>query len=266
MQATFPVASFPWRHYLFPALFCVAAAVASFLVYDSLPDTIPTHFDSAGRPDGWSPKNTYILGMLAMMAGMLVLFLLMDRFLLYFSFPVPLLSGIAGSMLLLMLLVHVGILQVYRLEDVPAWQAVAVMLVVMFGYMAVHCYFARSAPPPRPSGDVLWTDRPPHSLLDTVFFFVRPILPSRVEAYPDGFLIIAALYTFAVPWAAVAKVAPASPAAAMAGSGVRIASSPSHAVSLDIDGMKRPLVMSLEDRDRFIAEWKARSGRDAPPS
>ena len=39
-----------------PLLIVAAAIVASLLVYPSLPERVPTHWDLAGRPNGWSSR------------------------------------------------------------------------------------------------------------------------------------------------------------------------------------------------------------------
>lgn len=40
-------------------VFLIALVVGSLLAYPSLPERIPTHFDFAGRPDGWSDKGIF---------------------------------------------------------------------------------------------------------------------------------------------------------------------------------------------------------------
>jgi uncharacterized membrane protein len=39
-----------------PLLIVAAALIASALVYPRLPETMPTHWDMSGRPDGWSDR------------------------------------------------------------------------------------------------------------------------------------------------------------------------------------------------------------------
>jgi uncharacterized membrane protein len=39
-----------------PLLVVAAAFIASAVVYPRLPETIPTHWDLSGRPDGWSNR------------------------------------------------------------------------------------------------------------------------------------------------------------------------------------------------------------------
>jgi uncharacterized membrane protein len=40
-----------------PLLIVIAAFLASALVYPRLPETMPTHWDMSGRPDGWSNRT-----------------------------------------------------------------------------------------------------------------------------------------------------------------------------------------------------------------
>lgn len=38
-----------------------AVALALLVLYPTLPETIPTHFDFAGRPDAWGPRSSVFL-------------------------------------------------------------------------------------------------------------------------------------------------------------------------------------------------------------
>ncbi|WP_053388249.1 DUF1648 domain-containing protein [Leucobacter japonicus] len=63
--------------------------VGSLLAYPALPDAIPTHFDNAGRADGYGPKPT-LLVVLAALALMVVLLAIASHVPRLFTYPVPL--------------------------------------------------------------------------------------------------------------------------------------------------------------------------------
>ncbi|UBH06911.1 hypothetical protein K8P10_002422 [Leucobacter sp. Psy1] len=71
------------------ALGVAGISAASILIgYASLPETIPTHFDFAGRPDGWGHKSSVlvILGILGAMTAGIVWLSHHPR---VFNYPVP---------------------------------------------------------------------------------------------------------------------------------------------------------------------------------
>lgn len=260
MKPTFPVRSFPWAHYVVPALFCVAATIALALVYDSLPERLATNFDFEGTPTGWMAKGSYTALILGAMWGMLAFLLALDRFLVYRSFPAPVLSAVTGGTELFMLAIHLGTIQVYRLEGVPASIILTVILALFAVYVAVHCLVARRHEE-EPAGPPLWTDYPPHGLLDTILFFVRPFLPGEVRAYEEGLVLRAWLYTFAIPWETIEAITHATVWEAVGGMAVRVASSPARAVKLKLSGTKLPLIFSIQDERRLIEEWERRRAR-----
>ena len=62
-------------------LLIAVAVLQSFYYYSQLPDTLASHFDSEGNPNGWSSKTSFFtlyLGMMVLFAG---IFLLMPRYL-----------------------------------------------------------------------------------------------------------------------------------------------------------------------------------------
>ncbi len=258
MKATFPVRTFPWMHYLPAAIFCVAATAASAIVYEGLPERLATSFGPAGQPTGWMAKESYTAFMLGAMWGVLVLLLALDRLLVYGSFPVPVLSAIAGATELLHLVIHLGIIGIYQMEGKSVWTTMPVVLALFVAYIVVHCRVARRRGD-EPETPPLWTDFPPHGILSAVFFFVRPFFP-EIRAHEEGLVLRAWLYTFAVPWDAIESVEHATVWEAMASMGVRIASKPSRAVKLRLAGMKLPLIFSIEDESRLVEEWKKRRG------
>lgn len=258
MKPTFPVRSFPWAHYAVPALFCVIATVASVLVYEGLPERLARNFRD-GRPAGWMTKGSYVALMLGSMWGILVLFLALDRLLVYRMFPAPEMSAGTGAMELLCLAEYLNIIKVnvYGLEGVPASISAPVVLVLLVAYVAIHCMIARRRGE-EPQSPPLWVDYPPHGLLDTVFFFVRPFLPGEVRAYEEGLILRAWLYTFAVPWETIESITHATRWEVFAGSATRMVSSPSRAVRLTLSGVKLPLIFSIEDERRLVEEWEKR--------
>ena len=115
---------------------------------------------------------------------------------------------------------------------------------------------ARSVPPVSPREDSI--DKPPHGLLDTILFFIRPILPNETRAYDDGLVIKAALYSIAIPWDTIEEAGKASVTEAMGGMAVRLASNSSHAVRLKLKDARLPLIFSVSDEARLIQEWEGR--------
>ncbi len=260
MKPTFPVRSFPWVHYVVPALFCVAATVASALVYDELPERVATNFGPDGRPIGWMAKGSYTALILGAMWGMLAFLLVLDRLLVYRTLPAPILSSVTGAMELLHLAFHLCVIDVYGLEGTRASIVVTASFALLIGYVVVHCLIARSRED-EPPGPPLWVDYPPHGLLDTILFFVRPLLPGEVRAHEEGLVLRAWLYAFAIPWETIEAITHATVWEALGGMAVRVASSPSRAVKLKLSGTKLPLIFSIQDERRLVEEWEKRRAR-----
>lgn len=51
-------------------LVCLLPIIAGALLYSSLPETVPTHFNFEGEPDGWSSRAFAAFGLPAIMLGM----------------------------------------------------------------------------------------------------------------------------------------------------------------------------------------------------
>lgn len=257
MKPTYPVREFPWRLYLIPAAFCIAASVVSLAIYDRLPERLATHFDFEGKPNGWTAKGPYVAMMLGIMWAMLLFFALLDRFLVYRTLPTPLMSSITGATELFFLLIHLGILRILNVQTSPPLTIVG-FVAAMCAYIVAHCWLFRSGPGERSTAEPLWIDRPPHGLLDTILFFIRPILPNEIRAYDEGLVVNAALYSIAIPWDTIEEAAKATRAEAMGGMAVRVASNSSHAVKLKLKDARLPLIFSVEEEARLINEWKER--------
>ncbi|WP_187117598.1 DUF1648 domain-containing protein [Flaviflexus massiliensis] len=52
---------------------CLAATIYTGLIYGSLPDTIPTHFDFSGKADAWGAKSSIWIGPIITLPTILVI-------------------------------------------------------------------------------------------------------------------------------------------------------------------------------------------------
>ena len=71
----------------------VLAVVTTIVVYDSLPTRLATTWDFQNNPTGFMQKANYVAIVLGYMIGMAVLFVALDRLVVYPIFPVPLMSA-----------------------------------------------------------------------------------------------------------------------------------------------------------------------------
>ncbi|MBW1859977.1 MAG: DUF1648 domain-containing protein [Deltaproteobacteria bacterium] len=258
MRQTFPVRGFPWMMYAGPVLIVGIAVVTTIVVYDSLPATLATTWDFQNNPTGFMQKTNYVAAVLGYMIGMAVLFMALDRFMVYRLFPVPLMSAIGGAMELFCLLVHLSIINVGLPPDLTILQTIIVLFAAPCAYVYVHMKLFRGTMGDMPAGIPLWIDKPPQSFLTTVFFFVRPILPREIIAYNEGLVLHAATYHFMIPWGQIRSLKHATTSKAMMGMGVRLASSPSRSVELRLVEGRLPLIFSIDNEARLIAEWEKR--------
>jgi hypothetical protein len=244
--------------YAGPLLFVVIAIVTTMTVYDSLPETLTTTWDFHNRPTGYMQKTSYAAVVLGYMGGMLVLLMVLDRFLVYPLFPVPLMSAIAGWMELFCLLGHLAILDMGVIPTKTVFGTIILLFSVPSVYVAVHMKLFRGPMSELPQGVPLWIDNPPHSWLTTVFFFVRPILPREIIAYNEGLVLRSSTYHFLIPWEQIRSVKHAKMKMAMMGWGVRLVSAPSRSVEVSLVDGKLPLIFSIDNEARLIAEWERR--------
>jgi len=260
LKATFPVEGFAWKSYIVPMLLFAAAIAASAVTYSGMADTIPTHFNAAGEPNGWMKKLGYTETMLGTMFVTLGIMILLDMLVVYPNFPVPIMSLITGAAVLIQLITHLGIISVYRIQNVPAYVILPAIVVSAVGYIAIFGLLTRPNLRDLPQGAPLWIDNPPHGWFAKVFFFVVPMFPKEIAAYEEGLLIKAPMYIFAVPWKNIKKIVEASGWGAVMGMAVRVVSDASSAVKMEVTGVKLPIMFSIANRGRLIEEWKKRRG------
>ena len=258
MRATFPVREFPWKMYSGTVIILVIAVVTTIVVYDSLPARLATTWDFQNNPTGFMQKANYVAIILGYMIGMAVLFMALDRFVVYPIFPVPLMSAVGGAMELFFLLIHLSIINVGVPPNLTILETIIMLCAAPCAYVIVHMVFFRGTMDDMPGSIPLWIDKPPQSFLTTVFFFVRPILPREVIAYNEGLILQAATYHFMIPWEQIRSLKRATTKKAMLGVGVRLSSSPSKSVVLYLEDFKVPLIFSIENEARLIAEWQNR--------
>lgn len=55
--------------WILTALVCILPMVVGLLLWNQLPDTIPTHWDGQGQVDGWSSKAFAVFGLPAILLG-----------------------------------------------------------------------------------------------------------------------------------------------------------------------------------------------------
>lgn len=67
------------RSHAFAILLIAGSAVAIALVYERLPDPVPTHWNLSGEPDGFTPKPWGAFAMPLVMAGLYLLLLLLPK-------------------------------------------------------------------------------------------------------------------------------------------------------------------------------------------
>ena len=58
------------KELILTTLICLLPIAAGLMLYAKLPDTIATHFDMNGEPDGWSSKPFAVFGIPAIIAGL----------------------------------------------------------------------------------------------------------------------------------------------------------------------------------------------------
>ena len=258
MRGTFPVREFPWMMYSGTVIILVIAVVTTIVVYDSLPTRIATTWDFQNNPTGFMQKANYVAIVLGYMIGMAVLFVALDRFFVYPIFPVPLMSAVGGALELFCLLIHLSIINVGVLPNLTILETIIMLCAAPCVYVVVHIMLFRGAMGDMPGDIPLWIDKPPQSFLTTVFFFVRPILPREVVAYNEGLVLHAATYHFMIPWVQIRSLKHATTSKAMFGIGVRLSTSPSKSVELYLADFKVPLIFSIDNEARLIAEWEKR--------
>lgn len=259
MKPTFPVRGFPWLTHVPAVLFVVIAIGVSIFVYDSLPDRLATTFDFKNNPVGFMDKDTYTLlvpGYMVVMAG---LFLVLDRFIFFFIFPVPLMSAISGAIQVFTLVMHLYILDIHILPDMSVMTSIIVLCTIPCLYIIIHFKAFRRDKDEGHRGVPLWLDVPPQGWLSRVFFFVGPLLPAKVTAYNEGLVLYAKLYCFMIPWNQIRSIEHATAGEALSKMGLRISSSPSKSVKLFLVDRKIPIIFSIADESRLINEWKKKS-------
>jgi len=52
-----------WKMMLITSIITVLPILAGLFLWNKLPDSLPTHFDAAGNPDGWSSKLFAVVGL-----------------------------------------------------------------------------------------------------------------------------------------------------------------------------------------------------------
>jgi hypothetical protein len=244
--------------YAGPVLFVVIAIVTTIMVYDSLPETLTTTWDFHNRPTGHMQKTCFVAVLLGYMVGMMLLFIVLDCFMVYPLFPVSLMSASIGWLELFCLLMHLAILDLGVIPTKTVFGTIILVLAVPSVYVAVHMKLFRGTMSELPQGVPLWVDNPPHGWLTTIFFFVRPILPREIIAYKEGLVVHASTYHFMIPWKQIRSVKHATMGMAMMERGVRLASSPSRSVEVSLVDGKLPLIFSIGNKGRLIAEWERR--------
>ena len=71
-------------------------------------------------------------------------------------------------------------------------------------------------------------------------------------------MLHAVTYHFMIPWEQIRSLKHATTSKAMLGMGVRLSSSPSKSVELYLADFKVPLIFSIDNEARLIAEWEKR--------
>jgi hypothetical protein len=237
----------------------VAVAVAiTVVVYDTLPARIATTWDFQNNPVGYMQKTNYVIVILGYMIGAAILFMALDRLVVYRAFPVPLMSAIAGGMELFCLLMHLAILEVFDALNLSIFETILMLCSIPCLYVIVHMIFFRQNRDNRPMGLPLWIDIPPHSWWTRIFFFVRPILPHKVIAYDQGLVLRASLYAFTIPWKQIRMLTRATTIEALGAMAVRVPSAPSRSVKLSLKDAGLPVIFSIDNAARLIAEWERR--------
>ena len=62
-----------WKRHIFALALIVVAGVAAWYFWDILPDTVPSHFNTDGSADQWSPKSYVIALSIAIPVGVFLL-------------------------------------------------------------------------------------------------------------------------------------------------------------------------------------------------
>ena len=236
----------------------VIAVVITTVVYDSLPTRLATTWDFQNNPVGFMQKANYVMMILGYMIGIAVLIMAMDRIFIYELFPVPVMSAVGGAIELFCLLIHLTIINVPVLPNLTILGTIFMLCGTPCAYIVVHMILFRGRGDEVPVGIPLWVDSPPQSWFTIVFFFVRPILPHKVIAYDEGLVLHAAIYRFMIPWKQIRSLKHATTRKTLSGMGIRVSSSPSRSVELYLAGFKLPLIFSIDNEVRLIAEWEKR--------
>jgi hypothetical protein len=258
MKATFPAKDFPLKTYA-PTVLLIAIAIAvTVAVYGSLPERIATTFDFENNPTAFLNKATYVTVMLGYMIIMALVMLILDWRYTYPVFPAPMMSAMCAAIQLFCLIMHLILLEVLILPGKSILGTLVILLGLPCIYIVLHMKFYRGAEDELPHERPLWTDTPPHGWLSVVFFFVRPILPNKVMAYAEGLVLQSSTYRFMIPWKQIGTIRRATIGETMSAKAMRVVSSPSRSVLVRLVDQKVPLVFSIDNEARLIAEWKSR--------
>jgi hypothetical protein len=239
-------------------MFIVIAVLYTITVYGSLPERIATTFDFHNNPTGFMNKNTYNMILIGYMIIMALILMILDRIYVYPVFPIPLMSAICGAMELFCLIMHLAILEAPVFEGTGVFGTLVILLGLPCVYMLLHMKVYKGEEEELPRESPVWTDRPPHGWLSTVFFFARPILPHKVLAYAEGLVLQSSTYRFMIPWKQINSLRRATYSEAMGAWAMRVVSSPSRSVIMHLADQKLPLVFSIDNRERLISEWENR--------
>jgi hypothetical protein len=258
MKATFPAKDFPLKTYVPTVLLIAIAVVVTVAVYGSLPERIATTFDFENNPTAFLNKATYVTALIGYMIIMALVMLLLDWRYTYPVFPVPMMSAMCGAIQLFCLIMHLILLEVLILPGKSILGTLVILLGLPCIYIVLHMKFYRADEDDLPHERPLWTDTPPHGWLTVIFFFARPILPHKVMAYAEGLVVQSSTYRFMIPWKQIDAIRRATVSEAMGAKAMRVVSSPSRSVIVHLVGQKLPLVFSIDNEARLIAEWKNR--------
>ena len=149
----------------------VLAVVTTIVVYDSLPTRLATTWDFQNNPTGFMQKANYVAIVLGYMIGMAVLFVALDRLVVYPIFPVPLMSAVGGALELFCLLIHLSIINVGVLPNLTILETIIMLCAAPCAYVVVHMMLFRGTMGDMPGDIPLWIDNPPPEFSYNRFLF-----------------------------------------------------------------------------------------------
>jgi len=246
----------PVRAHL-PALVIILVVIASgVLLFPSLPEEIPIHFDGAGNPDAYGPSMSVVILFSVFMLGMFAFTLIADIYLVYPVLPGRLMGAINGVIAATMSVVYGTALAaaLEKLENINIGLAFGFLAV--FGTCFVLYFFEVRRLDESASAlcSVEYFEKTRPAWFYYLFFFSLPLIPRYLLLSNREICILGALYRVTIPWYDVESVTAVgiSSGGKKAGLPVKIYHTFTNLVLISFTGKKPTIIISPGKREEYL--------------